>query len=443
MQVHRSNRLLPVLGIAMFAIFVLVMQRSCGSDDGDSVLLEAVPSVPAPDADTPEDTITTLTANVAAMTRELKRLQSDNAELRDDNRELLRQRDHLEEQMATRIAAEIKRLNESSGAADNEAIGVLNRRIDTIAESLARTRVATDSSDLPIGFGFDASTTNTEIVWIEPLDAGGATGSVLPNIKPGIGANRDEPEEDPVRPKITVPRNATLIGATAMTAMLGRVPIRGEVRDPMPFKVLTGAENLAANGYSVPGVAGMVWTGTAIGDWTLSCVSGELHSVTFVFADGSIRTVSSDEQRGQDGNTRRNLGWVSDAQGVPCVSGARKSNAAQALGQRIGVKAVEAAADAAAAAQTNTVIRDTGAVSTAVDGDLGAFVLGRSVADGSAEVAQWLAERQAQSFDAVFVPAGADLVIHVDRELAIDLDPNARKLHYAADSRTAPLKPLD
>jgi integrating conjugative element protein (TIGR03752 family) len=266
---------------------------------------------------------------------------------------------------------------------------------------------------------------------------------VLPNIKPGIGANRDEPEEDPVRPKITVPRNATLIGATAMTAMLGRVPIRGEVRDPMPFKVLTGAENLAANGYSVPGVAGMVWTGTAIGDWTLSCVSGELHSVTFVFADGSIRTVSSDEQRGQDGNTRRNLGWVSDAQGVPCVSGARKSNAAQALGQRIGVKAVEAATDAAAAAQTNTVIRDTGAVSTAVDGDLGAFVLGRSVADGSAEVAQWLAERQAQSFDAVFVPAGADLVIHVDRELAIDLDPNARKLHYAADSRTAPLKPLD
>ena len=33
------------------------------------------------------------------------------------------------------------------------------------------------------------------------------------------------------------------------------------------------------------------------------------------------------------------------------------------------------------------------------------------VAYGSAEIAQWLAERQAQSFDAVFVPAGAELVI--------------------------------
>ena len=63
--------------------------------------------------------------------------------------------------------------------------------------------------------------------------------------------------------------------------------------------------------------------------------------------------------------------------------------------------------------------------------------------EDATQVAQWLAERQAQSFDAVFVPAGADLVIHVDRELAIDLDPNARKLHYAADTRTAPHKPLD
>ena len=64
---------------------------------------------------------------------------------------------------------------------------------------------------------------------------------------------------------------------------------------------------LAANGYAVPGVAGMVWTGTAIGDWTLSCFSGELHSVTFVFADGSIKTISSDESNVQDGGSRQGL----------------------------------------------------------------------------------------------------------------------------------------
>ncbi len=443
MQFHRSNRLLPVLGIAMLAVFILVMQRACSGDDDQAVLLEAVPSVSAPDADTPEDTITTLTANVAAMTRELKRLEQDNKALRNDNHELQRQRQALEDNMSTRIAAEMKRLQEASSETDADAVAALNRRIDAIADSLSRSPPTTDGNDLPIGFGFDTPITNTEIVWIEPLDGSASSGSTLPDLKPGIGGNRQYASEEPVTPKFTVPRNATLIGATAMTAMLGRVPIRGEVRDPMPFKVLTGVDNLAANGYSVPGVAGMVWTGTAIGDWTLSCVSGELHSVTFVFADGSIKTISSDESNGQDGNTRRALGWISDERGVPCVSGTRQSNAGSYLAQRIGAKTVEAAAEAAAAAQTSTVIRDSGGVSTAVDGKLGSYLLGRSVADGSAEIAQWLAERQAQSFDAVFVAAGADLVIHVDRELAIDLDPHARKLHYVADDHNPVVEPLD
>ena len=92
-----------------------------------------------------------------------------------------------------------------------------------------------------------------------------------------------------VKPVYTVPRNATLIGSTAMTALVGRVPVQGQVRDPMPFKVITGADNLAANGLTVPGVQGMVWSGTAIGDWTLSCVTGRLDSVTFVFADGTVQ----------------------------------------------------------------------------------------------------------------------------------------------------------
>ena len=426
----------------MLAVFVLIMQRACSSSDDEAVLLDAVPSVPAPDADTPADTITTLTANVAAMTRELKRLEKDNADLKDDNRELKQQRKALEEKMSTRIAAEIKRLQESSKDRDSDTVSALNRRIDALSESLRGPPTSSEGGELPIGFGFDDVVTETEIVWIEPLDAG-ANGTAIPGIKPSIGARRSEPTEDPVIAKHTVPRNATLIGATAMTAMLGRVPIRGEVRDPMPFKVLTGVDNLAANGYSVPGVAGMVWTGTAIGDWTLSCVSGELHSVTFIFADGSIRTISSDESSGEGGNIRRALGWVSDARGVPCVSGTRQSNAGHYLGQRIGAKTVQAAAEAAAAAQTSTVIRDSGAVSTSVDGKLGSYLIGRSLADGSAEIAQWLVERQAQSFDAVFVPAGAELVIHVDRELAIDLDPNARKLHYAADSPDVPVHSLD
>ncbi|MFB3079775.1 MAG: hypothetical protein ACE1Y4_17410, partial [Lysobacterales bacterium] len=93
---------------------------------------------------------------------------------------------------------------------------------------------------------------------------------------------------------------------------------------------------------------------------------------------------------------------------------------------------------AAAASNTTTVIRDSGAFSSNVGGDAGEFILGKTVASGSSEIAEWLQLRQAQSFDAVFVPAGAELAIHVDRELSIDLDPHGRRLSYAT-STTNPI----
>ena len=109
-----------------------------------------------------------------------------------------------------------------------------------------------------------------------------------------------EDEREPMRsaertegakPVYTIPENATLMGSVAMTALIGRVPVDGTVNDPYPFKVLVGPENLTANGIDLPDVAGAVMSGTASGDWTLSCVRGQVESITFVFTDGTIRTV--------------------------------------------------------------------------------------------------------------------------------------------------------
>ena len=216
-----------------------------------------------------------------------------------------------------------------------------------------------------------------------------------------------------------------------MTALVGRVPVQGQVRDPMPFKVITGADNLAANGFTVPGVEGMVWSGTAIGDWTLSCVTGRLDSVTFVFQDGTIRTISADDRGNPGGGAQKSLGWISDEQGIPCITGERKTNAPAFLGQRIGVMAIQAGADAAANAQTTSVVSSAGSVTSSVSGDAGRYVLGKTLSGGGEEIAKWLQERQSQSFDAVFVPAGTRIAIHVDRELPIDFDTTGRKLTHA------------
>ncbi|MEX2257799.1 MAG: TIGR03752 family integrating conjugative element protein [Woeseia sp.] len=342
--------------------------------------------------------------------------------------------------MTSRIDNELASRTERHESAQANTLALLEQRMDAMSEALAARPARAPADELPVGLGLTASEPPLTLKWIEPLDdpESGFGDELMRRVaEPGRGpAGRNDPGRqspaihDAPRPVYTVPRNATLMGATAMTALLGRVPVRGEVRDPMPFKVITGRDNLAANGLTVPGVAGMIWSGTAIGDWTLSCVTGRLTSVTFVFDDGRIRTVSSDERGNSSGTNDRPLGWISDARGIPCVSGERKSNAAAFLTQRIGVKAMEAAAGAAAAAQSSTVVSGSGAVTSSVPGDSGAYVLGKTFAEGSNAIAQWLIERQAQSFDAVFVPAGAALALHVDQQIAIDIDPNGRRLSH-------------
>ncbi|MCG8060540.1 MAG: TIGR03752 family integrating conjugative element protein [Candidatus Thiodiazotropha endolucinida] len=433
-------------------MLAFVTLKSCTGEPDDSVVLETVPQAPAPDADSPADTIKTLTANVAAMTTEVQALRKDNDHLRKENRDLLASRHQIEDNVATRVKRELLSREKDQDARDRIDSGVLSSltaRVDALSQSLSQRAPNQGGSDIPVGLGLDGvgegSVPGDSLIWIEPLEAideaASPTGgnSLLQRVGQSTGvalASASEKtsnltqEFSTVHPVYTVPRNATLIGSTAMTALVGRVPVQGQVRDPMPFKVITGADNLAANGLTVPGVAGMVWSGTAIGDWTLSCVTGRLDSVTFVFEDGTIHTISGDDQGNQGGGADKPLGWISDEQGIPCITGERKTNAPAFLTQRIGVMAIQAAAEAAANAETTSVVSDAGSVTSSVTGDTGTFVLGKTISGGSDEVSKWLLERQSQSFDAVFVPAGTRIAIHVDHELSIDLDTTGRKLTH-------------
>ena len=451
-----SNRLLPILAGAVLLLTVFVGVKSCSPNEEQAQLLDAVPQAPKPDADTPADTIKTLTANVSAMTSELNALRRDNATLKQENRDLVEDRQQIEKNVFSRLqhALATKR-SDTPSSETTSAIAALTSRVDSLANRLGTTsRQAPEAgSDIPVGLGLDhvrTSQANSEkLVWINPLELVesqttdedsllnrfSSTGrTALDSARPPVQSLVEKGSDalNSTLPVYTVPRNATLIGSTGMTALVGRVPIQGQVRDPMPFKVITGKENLAANGLRIPGIEGMIWSGTAIGDWTLSCVTGQLESVTFVFEDGTIQTLSSDDNQlgGSSGNSDRPLGWISDAQGIPCITGERKTNAPAFLTQRIGVMALEAAGEAAAQAETTTLINDSGTATSVVSGETGQYILGKTLSGGSDEVAQWLRERQAQSFDAVFVPAGVELAIHVDHELPIDFHSNGRKLHH-------------
>ena len=71
---------------------------------------------------------------------------------------------------------------------------------------------------------------------------------------PGVPGRARRPGQARAGAVFHAAENATLAGATAMTALIGRVPIDGRVTDPMQFKAVIGRDNLAANGFELPGM---------------------------------------------------------------------------------------------------------------------------------------------------------------------------------------------
>jgi integrating conjugative element protein (TIGR03752 family) len=326
---------------------------------------------------------------------------------------------------------------------------------------------AAEYTDLPVGLGLEAGDGQhfggAGMQWIEPADAkpseDGSTSYGEFNFPSDFGRARDTLDSaadtlgratdgvvgtSPVKAVYTVPSNSTLIGSVAMTALIGRVPIDGAVNDPYPFKVVIGPDNLMANGIDLPDLAGAVVSGTASGDWTLSCVRGQIRSITFVFQDGTIRTLPEDTGRAGASTARSGtslqggLGWISDPYGIPCVTGQRQSNARQHL-------STQALITAAGAGAASAIDSDTGRISyIGSDGSLGTVgitgdeAMGRILAGGVQEMSQWVNELYGQAFAAIYVEPGAEVAVHVEQSLTIDYDAEGRRVDHSLGGSHVP-----
>lgn len=240
-------------------------------------------------------------------------------------------------------------------------------------------------------------------------------------------------------PFFTVPENSTLVGAVSMTSLIGRVPIDGRVTDPMQFKAIVGRDNLAANGFDLPpDLEGMIVSGIAIGDMALSCSEGKVRSVTFVFNDGTVQTIS-ERTRGSNGTVNvdnfsssgHDLGYISDEYGNPCITGKFVTNAPAYLADLAMLKGLDVAAQAYAEAQ-RTVSNNlqTGNTTSQITGSSSGYAMAQAASGATDEIVRWMTSRLKNSFDAVVTPSGRPLVIHLDKELKIDKMPDARKLVY-------------
>jgi integrating conjugative element protein (TIGR03752 family) len=222
-----------------------------------------------------------------------------------------------------------------------------------------------------------------------------------------------------------------------MTALMGVVPNKNNaVKNLMRFKVITGSENIASNGLFLPDVRNIIWTGYAIGNREMECVQATVDTITFTFKDGTIRTVKQ-KQGASTGQLNEGLGYLSDRWGKPCIKGTLISNAAQYLRDRMIAAGAAATASASAAMQTTTSRDALGGSSTTVTGSEGDYIAGQTGTATLNELAAYLRDRMDQAVDIVYLDAGKDVVIHVEKQVDIDYDPAGRKLSHIALSQHA------
>lgn len=294
-----------------------------------------------------------------------------------------------------------------------------------------------DNEPITITTGTQKAADSDGIVWIEPDDAvytttrEGQTQISYPvdfskknttNVKAEATTTNVKAESEKELENIpiyTIPSNSTLLNAVGMTAIIGRVPMAGTLTNPFRFKVLLGSKNLATNGLTIPNLESMVLSGTSSGDFTMECAQGDIDKATFTFRDGTVRTM--------EGSGENKLGWISDEYGTPCISGQYISNFMSYVATVGSLSTLGAVADAIAQSNVTTVT-DGGGIGSAVTGNSLQYGIGQGINDGAQEIVKWFADRQESAFDAVFIPVGKKLTVHIEETLEIDFETKGRKL---------------
>ncbi|MCP1367186.1 TIGR03752 family integrating conjugative element protein, partial [Halomonas sp. BBD48] len=285
--------------------------------------------------DSSKDTVATLVGKMNAWERQRERDQERMEALVEENQRLAERASNVDNAVNEAIREERRRQQEAREQSEQSLLARFEQRMDRL---LPESQVdsgndqASSNEELPIGLGLEGGggpsgsyTGGSNLAWVEPMDQRQSEGrSGSRNDGPAFPASfkaaasevggfasrtasaaeakvTGQPDASTVEPVYTIPENSTLMGSLGMTALLGRVPVDGTVNDPYPFKVMIGNDNLTANGIVLPEVQAAVASGTATGDWTLSCVRGNITSMTFVFQDGTIRTVPTPEDANQGG----------------------------------------------------------------------------------------------------------------------------------------------
>ncbi|AHN27253.1 putative exported protein [Gilliamella apicola] len=402
--------------------------------------------------DTEKDTVQTLISLVKTIRNEQMQFNSKMKEIEEDNRKLKERNNQLENGYNSDYKIQPPKKDNLEQSSSDQALQTLMNKVDQFGDKLNSfsNRETRETVGQSISIGgketVNPSLKNNEIIWISPDDQTIVSKNNNQTFSFPTSFNGREPTKTQTvdgekiktstnkeqridsYPFYTLPVNSTLLGSVSMTALLGRIPIEGKVTDPYPFKIVIGRDNLMANGIELPNVEGAIVSGTATGDYVLSCVRGNIKNITFVFDDGRITTIPKDNENSKSTSTE-GIGWLSDEFGIPCISGDIKSNAQEYLAT-VGILGVGAAAADAFSEQNSTIVTDGSSVTKAITGSNSQYILGKGISGGIKETIDWFNKRYGQAFDAVYVPPGKTVAIHITKEIPIDYINNGRLVDY-------------
>lgn len=239
-----------------------------------------------------------------------------------------------------------------------------------------------------------------------------------------------------VFPVYTLPSNTIMTNANLITPLIGSVPnITGSITDPYFFKVEIGADNLAANGHTIPGVAKMIASGYATGVREQSCARGYINSITFIFIDGRVVEQGKLTEAGDSNGAA--MGYVADPWGKPCINGEYINNSGDYLMSRGLASFLEAASQGLAQGQVAYESDANGNRQAFLDGNMWSFVLGQGVSGSAAEIASYIRDRALNAVDLVYVPQNRPVQIFLNEMVEIDYDSTARVVNYYAEPSAA------
>lgn len=206
---------------------------------------------------------------------------------------------------------------------------------------------------------------------------------------------------------------ATVIQALTLTAAIGRLPVRGQLNEPWPVKVISTVEGYAPNGYAVD-AAQMIWDGKAFGDANFECVRVILTRVTSVLPGKVVAFVEA-------ADTEKGLGYLSDAGGHPCLKGKLVSNAAKQMTAEAILGIAQGIGEGYADTQRTRTVSPEGNTVESVTGEEMRVLIGQGFSKSVNNVRNYLASRY-DVWDAIYVAPEQQVVINVDQPLEFVYD---------------------